>query len=212
MSQYVPTYDGFVDYGVDRYVPTQRFQVLSNVYLPSSDVDPQTGFLKPDRQRRCRTQGKRMEIERLENEERKLQSSIEREMSKGGVRISMRLGCLILAAIIVFCGFSLLLQQSIIVERQKDVNRLDRSISEYKISNAALETQIAEASSYAVICYAASQDLNMIPASSAEAIHLVAVDTRPMEHQTVAPQQELVTVDVTAQAAGVPVLASASKE
>ena len=46
-------------------MPTPRMSVSSSVYLPGSDVDPQTGWLKPDRQRRCRTQGKKLEMERL---------------------------------------------------------------------------------------------------------------------------------------------------
>ena len=74
----------------------------------------------------------------------------------------------------------MLLQQGTIADRQKDINRLERSIADCRSQNAALETQIAEASTEAAICYAAARDLNMIPAESAEAIHLVAVDTRPM--------------------------------
>ena len=62
-------------------------------------------------------------------------------------------------------------------------------------ANAELETRVAEASDAAVICYAASQNLNMIPAESAEAIHLVAMDTRPMTQraQTVTDQIPAVT-------------------
>ena len=71
-------------------------------------------------------------------------------------------------------------QQGAIADRQKAVNRLERSIADCRSQNAALETQIAEASTEAAICYAAARDLNMIPAESAEAIHLVAMDTRPV--------------------------------
>ena len=85
MSQYEPMYDSFSHAGRGGYVPTPRMSVSSSVYLPGSDVDLQTGWLKPDRQRRCRTQGKRLEIERLRQEEAALQASIQREMSKGGV-------------------------------------------------------------------------------------------------------------------------------
>ena len=58
MSQYEPLYDSFSHGGHGGYVPTPRMSVSASVYLPGSDVDPQTGWLKPDRQRRCRTQGK----------------------------------------------------------------------------------------------------------------------------------------------------------
>ncbi len=180
MSQYEPLYDSFSHGGHGGYVPTPRMSVSASVYLPGSDVDPQTGWLKPDRQRRCRTQGKKLEIERLTREQQALEESIRREMSKGGVRISVRMGVFLTALLLFICGLCVLLQQGTIADRQKDINRLERSIADCRSQNAALETQIAEASTEAAICYAAARDLNMIPAESAEAIHLVAVDTRPM--------------------------------
>lgn len=206
MSQYVPTYDGFGNGGTDRYVPTARFQVLSSVYLPASDVDPMTGVLKPDRQRRCRTQGKRLEIELLENEERRIQTQLERETQKGGVRISTRVGLLLTVALVVLCGFILLIQQGTIANRQKEINLQERNIASYKRTNDELKTAIAEASSYEVICYAASRNLGMIPAKTAEAIHLVAMDTRPLDNKTVFnDQQQTLNVNMTADAAGAPV-------
>lgn len=180
MSQYEPLYDSFSHGGHGGYVPTPRMSVSASVYLPGSDVDPQTGWLKPDRQRRCRTQGKKLEMERLTREQQALEESIRREMSKGGVRISVRMGAFLTALLLFICGLCVLLQQGTIADRQKDINRLERSIADCRSQNAALETQIAEASTEAAICYAAARDLNMIPAESAEAIHLVAVDTRPM--------------------------------
>ena len=180
MSQYEPLYDSFSHGGHGGYVPTPRMSVSASVYLPGSDVDPQTGWLKPDRQRRCRTQGKKLEMERLTREQQALEESIRREMSKGGVRISVRMGVFLTALLLFICGLCVLLQQGTIADQQKDINRLERSIADCRSQNAALETQIAEASTEAAICYAAARDLNMIPAESAEAIHLVAVDTRPM--------------------------------
>lgn len=180
MSQYEPLYDSFSHGGHGGYVPTPRMSVSASVYLPGSDVDPQTGWLKPDRQRRCRTQGKKLEMERLTREQQALEESIRREMSKGGVRISVRMGVFLTALLLFICGLCVLLQQGTIADRQKDINRLERSIADCRSQNAALETQIAEASTEAAICYAAARDLNMIPAESAEAIHLVAMDTRPM--------------------------------
>lgn len=49
MSQYEPLYDSFSHGGHGGYVPTPRMSVSASVYLPGSDVDPQTGWLKPDR-------------------------------------------------------------------------------------------------------------------------------------------------------------------
>ncbi len=189
MSQYEPLYDSFSHGGHGGYVPTPRMSVSASVYLPGSDVDPQTGWLKPDRQRRCRTQGKKLEMERLTREQQALEESIRREMSKGGVRISVRMGVFLTALLLFICGLCVLLQQGTIADRQKDINRLERSIADCRSQNAALETQIAEASTEAAICYAAARDLNMIPAESAEAIHLVAVDTRPMASAGTETQQ-----------------------
>ena len=211
MSQYEPMYDSYSRTAQERYVPTPRMSVSSSVYLPGSDVDIQTGRLKPDRQRRCRTQGKRLEIERLEREEQALKASVQREMSKGGTRISVRTGILLIAVLLFVCGISILIQQGTIADRQKAVNRLESSIADCRSQNAALETQIAEASDAATICYAAARNLNMIPAESAEAIHRVAVDTRPKAATAQAAQQQpnvQAAQQSAAQTTPVPALAS----
>ena len=210
MSQYEPMYDSFSHAGRGGYVPTPRMSVSSSVYLPGSDVDLQTGWLKPDRQRRCRTQGKRLEIERLRQEEGALQASIQGEMSKGGVRISMRLGIFLTALLLFVCGLCVLLQQGVIAERQKTINRLERSIADCRSQNDALQTQIDEASDAATICYAAARDLNMIPAESAEAIHLVAMDTRPLSAASTSAQTTAVSGEGTQQASGYVAAAAAN--
>ncbi len=179
MEQYVYTYDSFAQRGAEQYVPTDRFQVKSSVYLPASDIDPRTGQLQPDRHQRRRTQGLNLEREGLDKEGKSLNEALRREFSKGGVRISVRALVLIVAAVLFFCGILLLSQQGMIAERQKALNRLERSIKDYRAQNASLEEEIAQASDASTICYAAARDLNMIPAEAAEAVYLVAVDTRP---------------------------------
>ena len=181
MEQYVYTYDSFAQRGAEQYVPTERFQVKSSVYLPASDIDLRTGRLQPDRQRRRRTQALMLEKERLDAEDQTLSESLRREYSKSGVRISVRALVLIVAAVLFFCGILLLSQQGMIAERQKAINRLERSIKDYRAQNASLEEEIAQASDASTICYAAARDLNMIPAETAEAVYLVAVDTRPCD-------------------------------
>ena len=173
------TYDSFAQRGAEQYVPTDRFQVKSSVYLPASDIDPRTGQLQPDRHQRRRTQGLNLEREGLDKEGKSLNEALRREFSKGGVRISVRALVLIVAAVLFFCGILLLSQQGMIAERQKALNRLERSIKDYRTQNASLEEEIAQASDASTICYAAARDLNMIPAEAAEAVYLVAVDTRP---------------------------------
>lgn len=196
MSQYEPMYDSFGS--SQRYVPNSRMSVSYGVFLPGGDVDMLTGQLKPDYQRRCRTQGKRLEMERLEREEKALEESVAREMSKGGVRISRRLGVFLIALLLFSCGLYVLVQQSAIVERQKDINRLERGIADCRAQNELIQEQIDEASDAAVICYAAARDLNMIPAESVTAIHLVSVNTRPLETQQTTAQASSENADVQA--------------
>ena len=131
-------------------------------------------------------------------------------MSKGGVRISMRLGIFLTALLLFVCGLCVLLQQGVIAERQKTINRLERSIADCRSQNDALQTQIDEASDAATICYAAARDLNMIPAESAEAIHLVAMDTRPLSAASTSAQTTAVSGEGTQQASGYVAAAAAN--
>ena len=211
MSQYQPIYDSFNRNIPDRYVPSARMSVSASVYLPGSEIDLTTGQLKPDRQRRRRTQSKRLERERLEREQKRLEESVRRERSKGGVRVSVRAGLLMIAALISVRGLVILSNQGKIVERQKEINRLERAVAECRSQNADLETRIAEASDVDNICYAASRNLNMIPSEAAEAIHLVAVDTRPQKTQPVHETQPVMvqtTASLEVQATHVPAIAS----
>lgn len=180
MAQYQPMYDSF-NRLPERYVPTARMSVSPNVFLPGSDVDLNTGELKMDRRRRHRTQSQRLEQQEIEQEERKIAEALERESRKRGVRIESWKGWLILTALLFVCAMTLLAQQGQISKMQKKINDQEAVIARYRQENTLLEDQIAAASDPAVICYAASQDLHMIPASSAKAIYLEAVDTRPLE-------------------------------
>ena len=209
MSQYEPMYDSFNRNMRDRYVPTSRMSVSASVYLPGSDVDMYTGMVKPDRQRRRRTQGKRLEAERLEREEKRLQEAIRREESKGGVRIPVRTGILLMAILMFLCGSVLLYHQGQIFEHQEQIKKLDERIAKCRANNQALQEQIDEASSEAVICYYAAQNLGMVPDVSISAIHLTAADTRPVAYVGAQPaQQQEVVVSFEAQTTPVPMLAS----
>lgn len=209
MTQYQPYYDTFDRHAQDRFVPAARMNVSPSVFLPNSEIDFATGQLKPDRQRRRRTQGKRLEAERLEREQKRLEEAVRREMNKGGVRITMRAGVMILAVLLFFCGVSLLYQQGQIAQRQKELNRIERSAAEYRRQIELLETRIAEASDASVICYSASQKLGMVPAKTVAAIHLTAADTRPtLRANTQTAPKDVVVVTVDTQTTPVPVIAS----
>lgn len=208
MSQYQPMYDSFQRDPRERYVPTSRISVSASVCLPSSDLDPYTGQLKPDRVRRQRTQAKRLEAEALEKERKKTEESLQREMKKGGVRVTWPTAVVLCGMLVFICLFSSVFQLSEISGLQEQLNVLQRDIQACRTENEDLEVEIAAASDASVICYAASRNLNMIPAESAEAIHLVAVDTRPLQ---TAKQTVIRTTNPTAQiqTTQVPVSASA---
>lgn len=178
MSQYEPLYDSFRPSVSDRYVPTPRFSVAPGVFLPGSEVDIMTGELTPDARRR-RVQGIQLESSRVERARDEQRAAYKREMSKGGVRITRRASAWIVILLVIVCGVSLLYQCGRINYFRDEIERVDEVISVCRDRNASLQMQIAEASDASKICYAASQRLNMIPSESVEAIHLVAVDTRP---------------------------------
>lgn len=209
MSQYEPFYDTFNRNVPDRFVPAARMNVSPSVYLPGAEIDFVTGQLKPDRQRRRRTQSKRLELERLEREQKRIDEAIQREKSKGGVRISLRAGVLFVAVLLFVLGTIVLYQQGQIVQRQKEINHIERAIAEQRTQIEALQAKVAEASDAAVICYTASQKLGMVPAETVAAIHLTAADTRPAqraENRTSTQETALLTVDT--QTTPVPMIAS----
>lgn len=208
MSQYQPMYDSFQRVSRERYVPAPRISVSASVHLPGSELDPYTGQLKPDRVRRHRTQAQRLEQQHLAEEDRRLKESLQREMKKGGVRVTWLTALVICATLAVACLFTVGYQLSILSACQSQLNTLQRDIQACKTENDDLEVEIAAASDPAVICYAASQNLNMIPAASAEAIELVAVDTRPMMTAMHSVQPPVQTVSATVQTTQVPAIAS----
>ena len=176
------TYENYDDDNSRGYVfPNSRLYIHSSVYLPSSDIDPSTGMLRPDQPRRGRTQAMRQEYERLEREDKKLNEALQKQMARPGIRISLKGAILVVAAVSLVCGYSLLFQQGKLVERQKALNSMNKKIEEAAAINTEIAEKIAEASEESVICYAATRDLNMVSSKESEAVQLVAMDTRPLE-------------------------------
>lgn len=206
MSQYQPMYNSFQRDPRDRYVPTSRISVAASVHLPSSDLDLQTGQLKPDHMRRRRTQAQRLEREELEKKEQKLKEAMQRDMKKGGLRVSGYTAIAVVFAVLCICGLKVILMHGAIDEFQKQINKTQTAIAACQENITELEIAIGKASDEATICYAASQNLRMIPAESAQAVHLPAVDTRPL--RTVArPAQDV--QEIAAASTQIPMLASA---
>ncbi len=161
------------------FQPTDRFYVRASVFLPSGDVDPVTGMLTQGARRRGRTQALRLEARRLDREYAEMDSAVQKRVNEKGLRIPLRLGVLLACVLAAVLGIVLLAQQGAIAQRMRTVASINEQIDTVRAANAELQAQIDEASDSATICYAAARDLDMVPASSTQAIHLTAVDTRP---------------------------------
>ena len=182
MAQQYVTYGSYDMEEKSEYLfPNERMYIHSSVFLPSSDIDPRTGLLRPDQPRRGRTQAMRAEYDHLDKEYQKLDESLRKRMEKAGPQISLRSAVLLVITVFFFMGITLLTQQGTLVQREKTLRHMNKAIVECERVNDDLATQIMDASDATKICYAAARDLNMIPAEAAEAIHLVAMDTRPTE-------------------------------
>ena len=169
------------DYGHNYVYPSERMYVRTSVYLPSSEIDPRTGHLRPDNPKRGRTQAKKLEYVHLDKEYKQLDAALKARKEHPGIRISLRAAiCLVLCAAF-FCGLSLLIRQGTLAEKQETMNRVYKGIEIILKTNADLAGKIADASNSATICYTATRRLNMIPGEAVTAIHLVAMDTRPLE-------------------------------
>ena len=193
MAQQAFVYDDFQSFGRDDTTATQpRMYVRSNVYLPYGEVDPRTGMPVEGRGPRGRMQAKRMEYDQLEEAIRKHDAEAAKAFT-----ISFRSAVLLVALIAFVLGMMLVSTQGTLTEKQKTLNRSQQQVTAYQEANEKLRLSIAEASREEVICYAAAQDLNMVPASAAQAIELPAANTRPIS-------AELPVYDLTAlQGAGV---------
>ncbi len=206
MSQYQPMYDTFQREARDRYVPSSRIGVSSSASLPSGEIDFGNGMARQGAPRR-RTQAANIAKEREAKIESKRQKVREREQNKTGVRVGILNGVILCAALVIACLFTLNYQLSTLQGIQDQRNRIDADTTAYEKRFKELNEEYLLACSETTICYAAAQDLKMIPAEAAEAVHLVPVDTRPLLTASQNPQN--VVAEVTVQTTQIPAIASA---
>ena len=179
MTQQYETYQH--EYGRAYVYPNERMYVHSSVRLPSSEIDFDTGMVKPSSPRRGRTQAMRLEYELLDKEHRKLNDSFNWTPQKPGRHMPRQAAfALVGITVLLFLGI-LLAKNGMLAERRNELKSTDAAVQVYEEANALLRAEIEEISDASKICYIAARELNMIPAESAEAIHLMAMDTRPME-------------------------------
>lgn len=211
MSQYQPMYDSFQRTPRDRYVPAPRINVAANVFLPASDLDPYTGQLKPDHMRRHRTQGQRLEYAEKEMKARKTEETLAREMKKGGVRVTWLSAVVLCFALFVICMFTIGYQHSVISAVQLQLNTLEENLANGKAQNEELSSALEAARDISQIGSYAARNLGMIRSEAVEAVHLTAVDTRPLENnrQNVQPSVQTVEASAQVQTTQVPAIASA---
>lgn len=182
MSQTASSYYSYQAFDRENYRPTGRLYVHSTVYLPGSDMDFETGMLRRDTQRRGRTQALRMEARRLDREYARMDAALHARKGEKGKRMQLRHAVLLVMSVVLFFSLVLLVQQGVLSRKTRSYQLTRQANMDISEQNKELQAQIDEASDSATICYAASQDLGMIPASSTQAIHLTAVDTRPSEN------------------------------
>ncbi len=156
-----------------------RIYIRSNVYLPSGEVDPRTGMLRPEIRRQGRTQAMRAEMNGLTKEYNALGQKVETRAQEKGRRMMTRTAVLTVAVFGFALLMTLLFQQGCLTDAQKKLNRVTNEIASMQKTNDALSLQIAEASDPANVCYTAVQRLGMVSPENAQAIHLTAMDTRP---------------------------------
>ena len=176
------TYDSYEsEYGREHVYPMERMYVHPNVYLPDSEIDPRTRLLKPDVRRPGRMQAKRLEYDYLDKEYKQLDAALKAREEVPGPRISLRTAILVVVIFVVVTGLLSLSLQGRLTQRQKTLNRMNREVEQNQKINDEIAAKIAEASDATTVCYIAARDLDMIPAEAANAIHLVAMDTRPTQ-------------------------------
>ena len=181
MSQTGRLYDSFNEYEQNPYQPTDRFYVRSSVYLPNSDMDVRTGMLREDMYRRGRTQAMRMETQRLDQEYDTMMAALAARQKEKGIRVSLRSAVIGFFLLVLFLAIVLLVQQGMLAQRQRMLRSINMRIEAVQAENVSLSAKITEASDSATICYSAARDLGMVPATSTQAIHLTAMDTRPAQ-------------------------------
>ena len=164
-------------------LPNSRLYVHASVFLPSSDMDPRTGGLRPDSEsyRRGRTQAKRMEYVFLEKESKRVAAELDAREEAAGRRIGRKRAVGIFLSMVAMFVLILLVRVGTFVDMQNAVGDLNRQIAACETEIKGVREQIEEASDPERILYAAVQNLKMIPGHKAVAVPLEAMDTRPLE-------------------------------
>lgn len=166
------------------YYSTQndgRFYVHSNVYLPNSEIDYQTGMPHDPSRRVGRTQALRREDRQLDIELEKLQTKYKARMTEKGIRIPLNAAIALLTVTLFVLLIILLVQYGNIVSKRNELRQLNAKIIATQEIVSDITAKIEEASDKVKICYTAARDLDMVPGDSTQAIYLSALTTRPSQ-------------------------------
>ena len=178
MSQYTVN-PPFRNYVHSAAYNNERFYVRSNVYLPNSEINAQTGMACEARRRVGRTQALRRENMQLDQEYNMLKTSYAARMREKGKRMSMKSALVLLGVVFLFLSIVLLFQQGNIAARKNEIRQLNARIMATQEVVTDITAKIDEASDPVKICYTAARELDMVPGDSAQAIYLTASSTRP---------------------------------
>ena len=142
------------------------------------------------------------EIVRLREDER-----------KHGRKVSLRATIWVVGFFLFLLAGALLGQQGVIAQKQLALNHLRESVEAASEAVAQTQEKLVEASNSSAIMDAAANELGLIPGSEAAAIHLTAMDTRPLDAvasasaQSAATEQPVADEALTPDATAVPALA-----
>lgn len=156
-----------------------RMYVRPNVHLPNGEIDFQTGLVKEADRRTGRTQALRREAHQLDAEYTKLQAVLKARADEKGRRMSMKTAVVLILSAFVFFSILLLVQQGNVMAKESVVRQMEEKVTAMQAVVTDIQAQIDTASDPVQICYAAARDLDMVPGESAQAIYLIALNTRP---------------------------------
>lgn len=151
----------------------QRMRVGARVRLPGGDVDMDTSI--PIRhtmraRRNPRIQGRAGDRNAVQPHN----DVVRQNTNTSG--ITVRSLCVMTSVLALVLGMLLLLQLSDMMEKSKEVNAIQTSITQTKAQNEQLKVDLAKATRETDVAYSASQRLGLIAGKGADSVYIQVPD------------------------------------
>ncbi|MBE5801889.1 MAG: hypothetical protein E7319_06330 [Clostridiales bacterium] len=197
MSSYIPTYGQPRSDAYEHYVPYERMGVSNSVFLPGSEIDPATGYLKPDRLRRCRVQGKQLEIETLNKKEKKAMDTLSQyDDTKGRIKLTTYL--IVMGVVFAFLGMLTVGWYGYLEELNESYQHTCQAMQYCQADNELLRQDIAKATDEATIMTRALE-IGMIHSNDAHTVRLEAPSAYPAQITVAAEVPQMTEVSAVAE-------------